>query len=317
GAGADTMTGGAGNDTYVVDNAGDVVIESSGGGTDSVHASVSYTLTANVENLQLTGSANLSGTGNALDNQITGNGGDNLLDGGAGADTMTGGAGNDTYIVDNVGDVVVEGAGAGADSVHASVSYTLAANVENLTLTGASAIDGTGNSSDNQITGNSAANTLSGGDGNDTLTGGGGADVLLGGAGDDMLVAASPADLASADGGAGIDVLKFATLGSSFDVATLINSVTNVETLDLRNGGAGLIDLSSLAITSITDASHDLTLKLDSGDVLNLSGGGMLQELSSGVDASGHSLVDYAVLELQGGDWVTTSTLHVVAGAGG
>ncbi|MCE4536433.1 PA14 domain-containing protein [Pelomonas sp. P7] len=317
GAGADTMTGGAGNDTYVVDNAGDVVIESSGGGTDSVHASVSYTLTANVENLQLTGSANLSGTGNALDNQITGNGGDNLLDGGAGADTMTGGAGNDTYIVDNVGDVVVEDAGAGTDSVHASVSYTLAANVENLTLTGASAIDGTGNSSDNQITGNSAANTLSGGDGNDTLTGGGGADVLLGGAGDDMLVAASPADLASADGGAGIDVLKFATLGSSFDVATLINAVTNVETLDLRNGGAGLIDLSSLAITSITDASHDLTLKLDSGDVINLSGGGMLQELSSGVDASGHSLVDYAVLELQGGDWVTTSTLHVVAGAGG
>ena len=85
------MTGGAGNDTYVVDDVGDVVIESASEGTDTVQSSVSYTLAANVENLTLTGSGNISGNGNGVANAITGNSGDNTLDGGAGADTMTGG----------------------------------------------------------------------------------------------------------------------------------------------------------------------------------------------------------------------------------
>ncbi|MEO6279813.1 PA14 domain-containing protein [Roseateles sp.] len=317
GAGADAMAGGAGNDTYVVDNAGDTVTEAANAGVDTVQASIGYALPVNVENLILTGSAHINATGNGLANQLTGNAGNNVLDGGAGADAMAGGAGDDTYIVDNAGDTVIENANGGTDGVLSSVSHTLSANVENLTLTGSAAINGTGNAQDNQIIGNAAANTLSGGDGNDTLTGGGGADTLLGGNGDDTLIAASPADLASADGGAGVDLLKFTTSGPSFDIASLISVAHNIEALDLRNGSAGGIDLSSLGITSITDANHALTLKLDSGDLINVAADTQLTQLSTGTDVYGNALTDYAVMADQAGVWVQTSTLHVVMGAGG
>lgn len=179
GAGDDMLVGGAGDDTYVLDATGDAVGEDFDAGIDLVQSSITYTLGDNVENLTLTGMGNLNGTGNSLDNTITGNSGDNVLDGGAGNDTLIGGAGNDTYVVDSAGDVVTENAGEGtADLVHTSIDYTLGANVENLTLTGAGNINGTGNDLANVITGNDGNNVLTGGAGKDTLEGGDGADVF-------------------------------------------------------------------------------------------------------------------------------------------
>jgi len=158
----------------------------------------------------------LTGT-NGADN-IYGYGGDDVLDGGAGADTMDGGDGNDTYYVDNVGDIVKEiyddSLGGTADTVLASVTYSLAPGtssnqgfgIENLTLTGSSNINATGNGKNNVLTGNSGSNVLNGGNGNDTLIGGNGNDTLIGGAGNDTLT-----------GGAGADKFRFNFLSEKVD----------------------------------------------------------------------------------------------------
>ncbi|KQT55411.1 hypothetical protein ASG52_24725 [Methylobacterium sp. Leaf456] len=179
--GADTLTGGLGNDTYAVDNAGDVVVEAVNAGIDTVRSAISYTLVANVENLTLTGTAAVKGTGNALANTLTGNGAANVLNGGAGADTMIGGAGSDTYTVDNVGDRAVETNGAaGIDTVHASVSFSLGGSeLENMVFIGTGNLNGTGNSIANNLKGNVGANVLNGGLGNDTLTGLSGKDTFV------------------------------------------------------------------------------------------------------------------------------------------
>jgi Ca2+-binding RTX toxin-like protein len=191
------MNGGPGNDIYFVDSASDAVNENAGEGNDTVNASVAWTLGANVENLALTGTSNINGTGNTLDNTLIGNSGRNTLtggagndwlEGGAGNDTLVGGTGDDTYVVEATGDSITENAGEGTDTVRTAIAWTLAANFENLTLTGTANVNGTGNTANNVLTGNSGSNSLTGNAGNDTLDGGAGSDTLTGGTGNDTYV---------------------------------------------------------------------------------------------------------------------------------
>ena len=234
GIGADFMSGRAGNDTYIIDNEGDEVYEDAGEGTDTVNSSVNHTLSANVENLTLTGTA-ISGTGNNLNNIITGNASNNILDGGIGADVMTGGAGNDTYIVDNTGDVVIENAGEGIDIVNSSVSYTLGANLENITLTG-SATSATGNALDNILTGNAADNILDGGAGVDTMAGG---------VGNDTYFIDTFSDVVTENAGEGSDTVNSSvsySLKANFENLTLTGSALSGTGNELDNtiiGNAG------------------------------------------------------------------------------
>lgn len=177
--GADLLVGGAGNDSYYVD-AGDEVIENSEEGVDVVFASTNWLLGDNIEALTLVEYfAAVSATGNELANVITGNAYSNLIDGGEGADQMIGGNGSDTYTVDNVGDTILEYYSQGTDTVISTVGYTLADNVENLTLTGNLGIAGTGNGLANVIRGNNGANVLNGAGGPDTIYGAGGNDRLI------------------------------------------------------------------------------------------------------------------------------------------
>ncbi|MGG7576387.1 M10 family metallopeptidase C-terminal domain-containing protein [Rhizobium sp. Nf11,1] len=243
GAGNDTLNGGAGNDIYVVDSASDVVNEAVGAGTDEIRTALAaYSIAAlvNVENLTYTGSANFTGTGNALANTITGGAGNDMLNGGGSADTLIGGAGDDTYIVDHVGDIVTEDADAGTDTVRTTLtSYTLGSDVENLTYIGTAAFTGTGNDLDNVITGGAGIDTLSGGAGNDTLNGGAGADRLIGGAGDDIYIVDNAGDLVTEVANEGIDTVR-----TTLSAHTLAANVENLTYLGKAafTGAGNLLD---------------------------------------------------------------------------
>ncbi|WP_051412926.1 proprotein convertase P-domain-containing protein [Methylophilus sp. 5] len=290
GDGVDTLAGGAGNDTYIVDSATDTITEVASSGTDTVQSSVTYTLGANLENLTLTGTAAINGIGNTLNNVMTGNSGDNILDGGTGTDTLIGGDGDDTYIVDTATDIITETATGGTDTVQSSVTFTLGTNVENLTLTGAAAINGTGNALDNVITGNDANNTLNGGAGNDTLDGGLGTDTLVGGDGDDTYIVDTATEIITETATGGIDTILS---GVTFTLGT------NVENLTLT--GAAVINGTGNALDNvITGNSGDNVL--DGGDGSDTLDGGngnnTLYGGNGGDDLYGGNNSDY----LYGGD---------------
>ncbi|ESQ73750.1 calcium-binding protein [Asticcacaulis sp. AC402] len=179
--GGDILIGGLGDDTYYVDSAGDSVRENHLEGTDTVISSVSYSMFGRaVEVLTLTGSGNLNGTGNSLNNTITGTIGNNVLDGGMGGDKLVGGLGDDTYYVQSANDTVIELGGGGWDVIFSTVSYSLNGRyAEVINLTGTANINATGNSLANTLVGNDGMNTLNGKGGKDILSGGLGSDIFL------------------------------------------------------------------------------------------------------------------------------------------
>ncbi|MBP2233286.1 VCBS repeat-containing protein [Azospirillum agricola] len=285
GLGADTLIGGDSNDLYIVDEAGDLVVELAGEGSDTVRSAIDYVLGANLEALVLTGAA-IAGTGNDINNSLTGTTADNVLigldgndtlNGGAGADTLIGGSGNDTYVIDNVGDVLIELPGEGTDTVQSSINHTLLADFENLTLTGSAAIDGTGNAANNALTGNGAANRLTGLDGDDTLNGGGGADTLVGGVGNDLYVVDNAGDVVVELADEGIDTVNASvswTLGVNIENLTLTGSAgINATGNDLDNaltgnGGANILDGGLGADSMAGGAGNDVYIVDDAGDVV-------------------------------------------------
>jgi serralysin len=265
GTGVDRMAGGIGNDTYVADVVGDIVTEGLNQGIDTIRTGLAaYVLKPNVEGIVATTAIAHRFTGNGLDNLITGaagadtmigGAGNDTLDGGTGIDRLLGGIGNDTYIVDVVGDVVIEGLNQGIDTVRTGLAaHVLAAGVENLNATTAVAHVFTGNGLGNAITGGAAADTINGGGGNDTLDGGAGIDRLLGGIGNDLFIT-TPGDMVVEVLNGGTDTVQ-ATSGGvvlAANVENLLlagtatngvgNGLANVMTghagANILNGGAG------------------------------------------------------------------------------
>ena len=309
GGGVDTFYGGAGNDAYWLD-ADDIADESVAGsdGVDTIQAGFTISLATHAnlrgafENLVLTGTSDIDGAGNDLDNVITGNAGANtlsgaggadslnggagndVLDGGDGADVLTGGTGDDTYHVERTGDVIIELAGEGVDLVRATSNYTLGANVENGIIATTSGRTLNGNVLNNVLTGNDGADVLDGKAGDDVLDGGAGIDTLRGGLGDDTFHVDRAGDVIVELEGEGTDtayVTSNYTLGDNVENG-VVNTV-NGRTLNgnalanilIGNAGADVLDGKGGADEMRGGLGNDTYYVNATGDVvIEASGGG-------------------------------------------
>jgi Ca2+-binding RTX toxin-like protein len=311
GDGADTVAGDGGTDTLAITgNAANDVLDiifttgsgltafeggtlsgvesvtaNLGGGTDTLNytgttanltvnlalgSASGFTSIANIENVT-GGLGNDTLVGSASANTLNGGGGDDDLTG-TGNDQLIGGAGNDTYHA-VAGDTITEAANGGIDTIiTSSASFTLAANVENLTFTGLVSYNGTGNNLANVLTGASGSDVLNGGNGNDQLIGGAGADTLSGGNGNDIITGGADNDRMT--GGGNSDTFVFAA-GFGSDVIT---------DFDANGGGTladqDLLDISALGITAATfgtnvhivDLGNDTQITVDGAGVITLTG---------------------------------------------
>jgi Ca2+-binding RTX toxin-like protein len=303
GLGDDWMEGGTGDDVYVVDSYSDLTAENAGEGIDEVRVTLNYQLRDNIERLVLLETAGaIAGIGNAVDNVLIGNSLSNSLRGGGGNDTMIGGAGSDTFFVDSIEDVVVEDPGGGInDTVFASISFTLAPNVERLQLdSSAAAIAATGNELNNDIFGNEFDNLLDGRGGLDSMVGGAGNDTYrLGTAGDEILELVNE----------GFDIAEVAFSGYTL--------AANVERGVVTTSAATVLTGNSLANELIGNAGNDTLSGLGGADLLD---GGAGADTMSGGSGDDVFIVDNAadvVVEQGGLDEVRSSVSFALASATG
>jgi len=269
GGGGDQMAGGDGNDTYIVDQAGDVVTEQANQGTDTVRSSVTYLLGSYVENLILTGIGGINGTGNGLANRLTGNTQNNSLSGLDGNDKINGGGGADTLSGGNGNDNLNGGGGADrlyGDAGHDSLSGATSAD----TLLGGAGSDTlNGGRGADSLSGGGGNDTLNGGTGNDTLNGGTGADSLNGGGGNDLLLW-DAADT-KVNGGLGTDTLMAA--GGDLDLTAIANTrILNVETINLTGGGDNVLTLNRADVLDLSSSTNTLKVLGDAGDSVDIVG---------------------------------------------
>jgi Ca2+-binding RTX toxin-like protein len=280
GAGVDTIRGGADNDVYHT-TAGDVVIEEANQGTDKVVASSDWTLSANVENLDLSTAAR--GVGNDLANIINGSGGNDVLVGGGGADTLRGGAGDDVYYIDG-SDVIVDSSG--FDTVHTAatvinldvyaqmgIEQVFSTSAGPITINGgqqANTLTGTGNN--DVLTAGNANDVLNGGSGADNMSGGGGSDIMNGGVGADRMAGGTGDDVYYVHD-AGDQVVELAGQGRDSVFTSVSFALGGNEVENLTATGNARINLtgSAHANTLVGNAGKN-TLKGGSGND-KLSGG--------------------------------------------
>lgn len=298
GDGIDSLIGNGGNDSLY----GGAGNDSLNGGADSDNlygGDGSDTLIGGTEDDNLYGGAgNDTLEGNNGNDALQGNDGNDILNGSAGDDQMAGGAGNDVYYVDSALDQALENAGEGVDEVlavgNADLSYTLSANVDNLSYAGTGQFNGVGNDIDNLIAGGSGSDTLDGAAGNDTLIGGAGDDTLLGGAGDDTLFGGTGSNVLN--GGAGINTVSYA----DSERAVFASFFTNTTTLRFADPDPALAVHDVLQnISNITGSDFDDQIFGNSQSNVLMGGAGddLIRGLGGGDVMSGGSGTD----RLEGG----------------
>ncbi len=306
GVGDDSMAGGAGDDLYEIDSTKDKVTESltndKGGGQDTVHSSVSFTLGKNLDDLVLLDSATpINGTGNTLANALTGNedanrlnglagadklaglAGNDTLDGGTGNDTMVGGDDDDLYVVDTAGDLADEQGMTLGDELRTNqvlTDTTQTAAIEHYTFTGSKAMAFTGSDKDNRITAAALADKLDGGEGNDTLSGLAGNDSLVGGLGNDDLNGGAGSDTVL--GGEGDDVYFVDAAGDKLtenadegtdEVRSAISYVLGASVENLTLQGTGAINATGNDLANVING-NDGANKIDGGKGADEMAGG-------------------------------------------
>ncbi len=271
------------------------------------------TITASDYADQITaGEGNDSVIAKAGNDDINGGGGNDTLNGGAGADKMAGGLGDDIFNVDNAGDLVIEVAGEGNDTVFAAINYVLAADadIETLRVSGSAGRTLTGNGLANTLLGGAGTDTLNGAGGDDTLNGLAGADVMSGGFGDDKYTVDNLSDQIIETAGQGVDTV-FAnadyTLGAGVEV----------ELLRVNGSGSRVLTGNELANQILGGNSADVLNGADGNDSLN--GGAGADSMAGGLGDDSFTVDNASDLVLEaasGGNDTLFATVNYILAAG-